>query len=112
MVKSYEDIQHILNITGLIDNFTKPEIEHFVTLIHEVYFEKDACIIQENEISDLVYIIKEGEAQVKKLDLKTGYTHIIAKLGPGSLLGELSQLDDSPHSASVFAVTPCTVLAF
>ena len=51
-----------------------------------------------------LYVIVQGDVQVRRVDV-TGDT-VLARLSPGSYVGELSLLDSSPTSARVIAVGP------
>jgi CRP-like cAMP-binding protein len=60
--------------------------------------------------SDL-YLILEGRVQAE-LHSPSGREVILGDLGPGELLGEFAALDDQPRSATVEAVTACTLACF
>lgn len=56
------------------------------------------------------YRVEEGVLKVTMMS-RAGAERILAFLGPGSIVGELSVIDGRPRSASVIAVRP-TVLSF
>jgi len=58
----------------------------------------DAIVRQFDRNSDLV-ILLDGSARIKSIDDET-----IAEFGPGSVVGEISLVDDEPRSATVTAV--------
>jgi CRP/FNR family transcriptional regulator, cyclic AMP receptor protein len=58
----------------------------------------------ENEPGRQAFIIAEGEAEV----IRAGA--VVAELGPGALVGEMSLLDNQPRSATVVAKTYLHVL--
>jgi CRP-like cAMP-binding protein/Fe-S-cluster-containing hydrogenase component 2 len=61
-------------------------------------------IIRAGNVSEGLYIIAEGQAVVVHEDRK------IAVLEPGDVFGEMSLLDDEPHEATIFALTPVHLL--
>ena len=58
----------------------------------------DVIVRQYDRNSDLI-IILEGSARIKSVDEDT-----IAEFGPGSVVGEISLVDDEPRSATVTAI--------
>lgn len=91
---------------GLLPN----QIEKISHLFETKEFKRGDFIIKENEISDIIYIIKKGEAEVVKLDPYTGDTHALLSLHAGDVIGEVSLLDEAPRSASIVAKSPCRLL--
>ena len=61
-------------------------------------------IVTEGEEGDELYIVRAGEAAVKHGD------RVVARLGPGSLFGELAVLDPAPRSADVVATVDTDLL--
>lgn len=60
----------------------------------------DVMVRQFDKNSDLIVILS-GEARIKTFSGET-----IAEVGPGSIVGEISLIDDQPRSATVVAVGP------
>ena len=63
---------------------------------------------QEGEPSDWVALLEEGELEIVRYSLD-GECAILNVLSGGQLLGEMSALDGSPHSATVRARTLCRI---
>jgi cyclic nucleotide-binding protein len=61
-------------------------------------------VVTEGEDGDELYIVRAGEAAVQHGD------HVVARLGPGSLFGELAVLDPAPRSADVVATVDTDLL--
>jgi CRP-like cAMP-binding protein len=54
-------------------------------------------------------VLRTGRVKVS-VDTANGTEVVLAVRGPGSLLGEFSAIDRSPHSATVTAIEPVTAL--
>jgi signal transduction histidine kinase len=65
-------------------------------------------LITEGEVADAMYVVLEGEMDITK---RSGTSDIpIARVGPGSLQGEIAALEGGRRLASVRAVTKAEVL--
>jgi CRP-like cAMP-binding protein len=69
---------------------------------------KGEVLCTQDEDSDSVYIVLEGEVEI--LREGTGTRTLLARLGPGSLLGEIGVLCNRTRTATVVAATQVTVL--
>lgn len=63
--------------------------------------EANQVILEEGDRSGLIFVLIEGEVQIRKRELE-----IIRVSEPGSILGEISALLDIPHMATVVTLTP------
>ncbi len=57
--------------------------------------------IREGAIDECVYLIREGEVEVRRRD------QALARLGVGDIVGEMALLNRQPRNADVVAVTDC-----
>lgn len=75
-------------------------------------FARGATIVETGKKSNALFIILTGKAKVIATD-QTGKEAILAHLKPGDYIGEMSLIDDQPHSATVKAevITDVLVLA-
>lgn len=55
------------------------------------------------------YYLRSGAAKASVI-AKDGQERLLAVLGPGALIGELSLFDDLPRSATVSALRPCRLM--
>lgn len=76
-------------------------------------YEGGDYIIRENECSEDLYFIKEGEVEVVKKNETTGQEFVINKLYEGDVIGEMAFIDRQPRSSSVRAANkPVSVYKF
>jgi NADH:quinone reductase (non-electrogenic) len=78
--------------------------------IRREHFEAGQAIFQEGDHGDWLYIIEDGEVEVRKLISGQGETPI-RRLGPGDCFGEIALLGDHVRTASTHSVTSANVLA-
>src|SRR5215468_9182367 len=60
----------------------------------------DEFLFQEGDEGDKMYVLLEGEIDIFLGDF------VFETAGPGSLIGEMALIDDSPRTAHVVAKTP------
>ena len=71
---------------------------------------RGTIIVEQAHRSNKLFILIAGQARVYIADARRREV-TLATLRPGDHLGEMSLIDDQPHSASVAAETACEVLA-
>ena len=70
----------------------------------EKHARKEKVILRKGEVGSAMYIIVKGKVRVHDGN------HVLTKLGPGSVFGEYSLIDEETRSASVTADAPCDLL--
>ena len=73
-----------------------------------VRLKADEVLFLASDPGDGCYRIDEGLLKVSMMS-RSGTERILAFMGPGSIVGELSMIDGRPRSASVVAVRPATL---
>jgi CRP-like cAMP-binding protein/sugar phosphate isomerase/epimerase len=92
----------------LLPSFTQEEAQQLFQ--EQKILEANQSIFNEGDEGDGAYYIVDGK--VKALTSSTDYKEIVlAELDNGEIFGEMALIDDKPRSASIVAVTPCS-LAF
>jgi CRP-like cAMP-binding protein len=61
------------------------------------------ALFSEGEPASCMYVVRSGTVRVS-----TGTT-VLEEFGPGSILGEMALIEDSPRSATVTAVSDCEI---
>ena len=74
------------------------------SLVSEISVAAGTKLMVQDEQGREAFIIAEGVAQV----ITAG--ELVAEVGPGALVGEMSLLDNQPRSATVVAKTPLRIL--
>jgi CRP/FNR family cyclic AMP-dependent transcriptional regulator len=72
-------------------------------------YRRGEVIVEQGTKSNALYILLTGRARVVTADAR-GREVILAVLQPGDYLGEMSLIDNEPHSATVRAEIQCDVL--
>ena len=61
---------------------------------------RGTVILRENDAGNHMILVLTGMVEIQKKELEVGGQGAIAKAGPGSMLGEMSFVDDRPRFAS------------
>ncbi|MEC8200563.1 MAG: cyclic nucleotide-binding domain-containing protein, partial [Pseudomonadota bacterium] len=69
--------------------------------IYARYLKPGEVLFREGEAGDDAYIVEKGEIEIS-IDLPTG-KKVIAELGKGEIIGEMSLIADAPRSATAIA---------
>ncbi|MCX7991818.1 MAG: cyclic nucleotide-binding domain-containing protein [Proteobacteria bacterium] len=103
MVNSYAGLK-------FFRGFKLEEISFITKLMIPVVYAGGEAVLKEGEVSKVLMLITSGQAKVvKTIDEKN--VKILALLGEGDIIGEMSFFDDAPHNASVIAHNNLNVLA-
>jgi signal transduction histidine kinase len=70
--------------------------------------EAETTIIEEDSLSEDMFVIVEGELRVTKQG--TDREVVLATLGPGEVVGEIALLDKAPRTASVTTISPSSLI--
>ncbi len=84
-------------------------LERLVAMSTEIALQPGELLIREGDMGDAMYIIVQGNLQVRKR-ARDGEI-VLAERGAGEVIGEMSVLDQAPRVASVIALTPTRALA-
>lgn len=94
----------------LMEGLTEEELFVLSFLLKEETYPPKSVIIEENETSDDIYFIVEGEVELLKFDIAEQNWRLIDRLRTGNMFGEMAFLDSSPRSLRVEATDYTTVL--
>lgn len=99
--------QRALAATPLFAGLSSAALEALVEELHLVSLDVGEVLFREGDPGDALYVIAEGEVSVQA----EGPPRVeMARLGPGTFLGEVALMTDQPRSATVVAATPAELL--
>ncbi|MBI4690483.1 MAG: cyclic nucleotide-binding domain-containing protein [Nitrospirae bacterium] len=100
-----------LRIIPLFKNMSEDILRIVATLVGEERFEAEKVVFEEGSSADRLFIIKDGEVEIRKLiDKDEGRYKLIAVLVNGEFFGEMALFLDRPRSAEAFAKTDVTLI--
>lgn len=113
-----EEIGSHLRNTALFEGLTPEQIRKMMAISTKVTFRRDDVIMQEGQSGDAMYVILDGTVQVVKRLTQKGMaddgdekSKVFTRLDAGqhAVFGEIALLDNSERTATVTAVTDCTL---
>ena len=100
----------LLRRVPLFSLLTAHQAEALGSAVSKRRFKRGEALVVQGQKSDALYLLLTGRARVSAADAR-GREVILATLMPGDYLGEMSIIDNEPHSASVHALVQTDVLA-
>ncbi len=98
-------LQTTLAHVPLLNSLNAIERLALTSELDEVQVARGDAVIRQGDTELALYIIAEGQAQIRR-DSET-----LDVMGPGEVLGEMELLTREPHSADVVALTPLHLLS-
>jgi len=93
----------------LFAGLTPEQLETIRGRLHRTIFPQGTTIMAAEGPGESVFIVVTGTVKVHVVQ-EDGSDVIFDILGPGEVLGEMSAIDETPHSASVMALAETTCL--
>lgn len=93
----------------LLEELTEIELEVLAGVMNPKMFRAGDVICKEKAEADSFFVIADGQVAIVK-DIAGGEEQVLAELGPGALIGEMSLIDGKPRSATIRAIGGCTLL--
>ena len=104
-----KDIPSLLT-NPLFQGLSDKQLEEVVKVLEEVHVKAGAIIAIEGDPATELYFIMSGTAEVFKKEPELDHEHRLSTLSAGDSIGEMAILDSKPRSASVRAVSDCSLL--
>lgn len=98
MVSNLELIRRV----PLFSMLTAAQAESVASAVAKSRFKRGDAIVEQGKKSNALFIMLTGRARVLKTDQR-GREVILATMQPGDYVGEMSLIDNEPHSATVLA---------
>jgi CRP/FNR family cyclic AMP-dependent transcriptional regulator len=99
----------VLKSVPLLAILSERQLSMLAQVSSRKWYARNETIIEAGEVSDTLYIILSGHANVILKEPRHGEI-IVFTLKPGEFFGEMSLLDRQPRSASVIANEACELL--
>jgi CRP/FNR family transcriptional regulator, cyclic AMP receptor protein len=99
----------VLSRIALFSGLPARELERLAPLMHERVFPAGTTILTAHQPGDAVYVISSGSAKVHVIR-PDGAEVILAVLGPGEVVGEMSLADSLGRSADVATLEESVLL--
>lgn len=93
-----------LKNTELFRALEDGDLEKLSAKLRERVYPPNTAIVREGASGDAMFIIKNGQVEIKKREQNLGVDLTIATLGPGACFGEMALLTGKPRSATVIAI--------
>lgn len=97
-----------LRVIALFDEMSDADLARVADSCSTSTYRKNAEILGENDRTDDVFFILAGAVRINSISAK-GREVIYSECTAGNIFGEFSAVDGLPRSASVQALTDCTV---
>lgn len=97
--KRYERLLESVPMLSSLDNYERMNLADALT---SAIFQDGDCIIRVGAEADGMYFVEEGEVRV--MVVKDGTETEVARMGTGCYFGEMALVENSPRTASVYAV--------
>ena len=98
-----EQMRALIPKCTLLENFSPPEVRLLAQFMDVYRAPPGREIIREGEGGDFMVLILEGRVEVHKRN-RWNAMQLIAEVGPGRTLGEMSMIDGEPRFATCVAV--------
>ncbi len=92
----------------LFSSLTQDEVREIVRASEQVSIEPGEHLFKQDDVADALYIVSSGELEVRATST-AGEEIVLAVLGSGTVVGEMSLIGGGPRSASVKALSPCQI---
>ncbi len=93
-----------LKNTELFRALEDGDLEKLSAKLRERVYPPNTAIVREGASGDAMFIIKNGQVEIKKREQNLGIDLTIATLGTGACFGEMALLTGKPRSATVIAI--------
>lgn len=103
-----EDIYEVVRVLAEFENFTASEYSLLCEYMDCFGTPSRATIITEGAVGNFLVIILTGQVDVVKADGAHG-NRVVAHVGPGGILGEMSLIDGQRRFASCISTQPTDI---
>src|SRR5215469_16620455 len=109
VINETEQLVQFLKNVKLFAELSPDSLAKLGSCLKTAEFPPAEVIVREGAPGVSMYIIKSGLVEVRKKDPATGIDFLVAQLGAGAAVGEMSLLTGKPRSATVTTAQPTVV---
>jgi len=109
VIRKEAKVSHFLKEVNLFEGLDNKVINQIFRLGLVQNFKKNDIVIREGQHGGNLHILINGKAEVVQSISPKSRGRQLAKLGRGSIFGEMSVFDGAPYSASVRATEDCDI---
>lgn len=109
LTKQDEEIADTLKNIHIFSGLTPFERTRIAQYFRKQNYDPKALVVKEGEAGDRMFVIQSGAVKISK-QLTDKSEEVLANLVDGDFFGEIALLDNSPRSASVYAVSRVVML--
>ncbi|WP_371151305.1 Crp/Fnr family transcriptional regulator [Buchananella felis] len=102
------DVSALANVP-LFADLPEDDLQALRAMMHETSLRRGENLFHEGDPGDRLYILQDGKIKLGHTSLD-GREKLIAVLGPGEIVGELTLFDPGPRSTTASAVAPTHLL--
>jgi CRP/FNR family transcriptional regulator, cyclic AMP receptor protein len=106
--KEEEEIAKILGKINIFDETSQMERIRAAKFFRKKTYPAGSAIFKEGDPSDRMFVIRDGAVRVTKN--VSGVEETLVNIVDGNFIGEMGLLEESPRSASVFAISNVEML--
>ena len=97
-----------LSMVELFWDLSPEEIEQLERATRMVTYQRGRVLYSPDEPAEVLFILKRGEVEISRITLE-GKKLVLARVGPGSIFGEMAVLGQRMHRNFAEALTDCLV---
>jgi CRP/FNR family transcriptional regulator len=101
-------VEHVLAQAPLFAALDPDAAEALQSAARTRRFRRGDIVFAEGESGDALYVVIDGKVKIFRTS-PDGRENMLAVLGPGEMFGELSLFDPGPRTATVAAITDCSL---
>lgn len=102
------DAEAVFNSIELFEGLTRIEIREIVSASEQMRLSAGELLFEQGDPANALYIVENGELQVRATS-GAGEDIVLAVLGAGTVVGEMSLIGGGPRSATVESLSNCQI---
>ncbi|MFY9329066.1 MAG: cyclic nucleotide-binding domain-containing protein [Georgfuchsia sp.] len=100
-----DEVYEVIKKGPLFEEFSRQETEALCQFMHCFAASRESVLLSEGEEGDYLLLLLSGEVEVRKQH-QPGQSMVIATVGPGTSLGEMSLIDGERRFATCVGIVP------